>query len=398
MISFVLLFVCLFYSAASQPFIPRSVKPFFSCWYTTYVTDVGRQPYIVFGYNTTIDPRNPDYPLIIIQDSNLAFEHEVNKLYVDGTFANPQIQPTRFTDGNYPAQLIIPAHTSIQWTIERRILGIESQTLFVNVTSLGSETLCRNVFKNRCDDAIFTGGTSTITKTPGYFCEDNVFCNGLEFCSRGVCQNNKDSCPFEACNEVGLFCGEPEPFPFNRCIVDTDCGLALLRYCVYEDATQFGYCRNASCNAGTCAQNLREDMPCLRYVCCQERNLCFSKTCNATETCDATSKVCVPRLNAADLIIPCSANEECDSALDELCVNGRCQVVPCLCGTPTCHLLSGDVAGCYSKDCNAARHCYPVMCTAVKKNTALSAFIFIFFFVIITVKVCVYRKSFMKRK
>ena len=173
----------------------------FSCWFTTYDTiNDKRIINLILGYNNI----NDNNIFIAISDtSNL-----VNPLNLIYPYNFNGIQPDLFNIGNNPFAFIIIdqnnillSNTSnyIQWTLN-------TSNIIINSTLINNNTLCNTLYSNDCP--------LNITN----FCDDGIYCNGLEYCYSpfpnldilGTClqQQNETICPSlnMICDELNLTC------------------------------------------------------------------------------------------------------------------------------------------------------------------------------------------------
>lgn len=185
-------------------------------------------------------------------------------------------------------------------------------------------------------------------------CDDGVFCNGEEVCtqvdttvnSNGyVCSNGVDPCADSngapLCNEANDECVE--------CLTAADCDDDL--FCNGTETCTAGVCGDGTspCTAG---QECDEDAnacvtPCATDADCTDDG----NFCNGDEICNTVTGVCesegdpcegnvaTPVCNeAGNSCVECLTNADCDTAAGETCVNNVCQGA-----TPECN-SNGDCA------------------------------------------------------
>ena len=155
-----------------------SLKPLFTCWFTTYVNET-RYRNAVMGYDNTFVSS-----LRAIQGSG------DNKLFIDD-LVDLTTAPVSFSVGLSPLDFVIPMVSVIDWLLD-------GTRLLVTLATQDDSTMCHHLYNQTCGG----GGASSFA----HFCEDDSFCNGEEVCAshnnnNNSCISNTPACIDQACSE-----------------------------------------------------------------------------------------------------------------------------------------------------------------------------------------------------
>ena len=151
-----------------------SLKPLFTCWFTTYVNET-RYRNAVMGYDNTFTS------LVRTIQSDVD-----NYLSLDG-LVDVTAAPKTFLPGLYPLVFVIPMVSVVDWLLDVTQLS-------VTLATLDDSTMCYHLYNQTCG-----GGVSSFA----HFCEDDSFCNGEEVCAlhNNSCISNTSACIDKACSE-----------------------------------------------------------------------------------------------------------------------------------------------------------------------------------------------------
>jgi len=151
-----------------------SLKPLFTCWFTTYVNE-RRYRNAVMGYDNTFASR-----VTVIQGNG------DNKLFIED-LVDVTTAPASFSVGLRPLEFVIPMVSVIDWLLD-------GTQLLVTLATLDDSTMCHHLYNQTCG-----GGASSFA----HFCEDDSFCNGEEVCAlhNNSCVSNTSACIDQACSE-----------------------------------------------------------------------------------------------------------------------------------------------------------------------------------------------------
>jgi hypothetical protein len=213
---------------------------------------------------------------------------------------------------------------------------------------------CSSGNYNDRDDLVFAVGGGGPECTVDADCSDGLFCNGVETCNAGSCQdgtapncNDGVSCTVDSCNEGsdscdntpnnglcdnGLFCDGSE-----TCNATLGCQAGTAPNC--NDGV---VCTDDSCNEGSdSCDNVPDDGNCDDGLFCNG-----SETCNAVLGCQAGGDPCGPFGcdEGGDVCLECNVDADCDDGLfcngSESCSAGSCQA-----GSDPCPGQSCDESG-----------------------------------------------------
>ncbi|UCE60744.1 MAG: hypothetical protein JSU63_03135, partial [Phycisphaerales bacterium] len=264
---------------------------------------------------------------------------------------------------------------------------------------------------DRCDDA------SSLCVYEGVFCDDGLFCNGLEQCVEGACEagdppdcDDHVDCTIDSCSNAagscrntadhtfcdnGVFCdgaevcnpvlgcqaGPPIDCDDNiDCTIDTCSETTRACHIVPDDSLCDNglYCDGAEvCDPQSGCQegmpvDCDDDIECTVDTCNEDNGTCQNVPddslcdddlyCNGAESCDAVdacrtgAEPCPPSLcdEDSDTCGGCVANADCD---DGVFCNGLelCESGSCVAGTP---ISCSDGVGCTADGCDeASRSC-----------------------------------------
>ena len=151
-----------------------SLKPLFTCWFTTYVNET-RYRNAVMGYDNTLASL-----VGAIQGGG------DNELFLDD-LVDLTTAPASFELGLRPLDFVIPMVNVIDWLLD-------GTRLLVTLATQDDSTMCRRLYNQTCG-----GGASNFA----HFCEDDSFCNGEEVCAfhNNSCISNTPACIDQACSE-----------------------------------------------------------------------------------------------------------------------------------------------------------------------------------------------------
>lgn len=148
-----------------------SLKPLFTCWFTTYINET-RHRNAVMGYNNTF-----------ADDVRAIQGGGDNKLFIDG-IADVTTAPAIFSAGLHPLMFVIASVNVIDWLLD-------DTHLVVTLATQDASTMCYHLYNHTC------GGASSFV----HFCEDDIFCNGEEVCASHNCISNRSVCIGQGCSE-----------------------------------------------------------------------------------------------------------------------------------------------------------------------------------------------------
>lgn len=151
-----------------------SLKPLFTCWFTTYVNE-RRYRNAVMGYDNTF-----------VSSVRAIQGGGDNELFIDG-LVDLTTAPASFSVGLRPLDFVIPMVSVVGWLLD-------GTQLSVTLATLDDSTMCHHLYNQTC-----VGGASSFA----HFCEDDSFCNGEEVCAlhNNSCVSNTSACIDQACSE-----------------------------------------------------------------------------------------------------------------------------------------------------------------------------------------------------
>jgi hypothetical protein len=174
-------------------------------------------------------------------------------------------------------------------------------------------------------DMFTTAGTCTADGD----CDDDLFCNGAEFCLGGTCQSGSDPCPGTMCDEDLDDC--------VTCTGDADCDDGL--FCNGDESCAEGKCESgdAPCPTGTCNEALDRCDTCIVDADCDDGLFCNGNEFCVDGSCLSGEPPCPPDScnETLDRCDSCSGDADCDDGLfcngSEYCIDGTCHsgVIPC---------------------------------------------------------------------